>query len=246
MQRNKLLLPVTNKRTDYEQLIPLIEQTVENLPEVSTQKSIVVTADSGYSSMDRLKEPESKEYVDAYIPDAVYQGKERDKRVKEDLPFHKKYFHYNLQKDVYICPNNEELTFRRRRKERGGQMGSAYQCRSQICRRCRYFGICTKSPDGRQIRCYDNADVLYRMRQKLDTADGKMIYSRRKAIVEPALGNIKHNLGFRQFLLRGLKKVRAEFILIAIVHNIRKIAKFFRKRLLFKLPREDLIPLPAI
>lgn len=237
---------VTNKRTDYEQLIPLIEQTVDNLPEVSTQKSIVITADSGYSSMDRLKELESKEYVDAYIPDAVYQGKERDKMVKEDLPFHKKYFHYNPQKDVYICPNNEELTFRRRRKERGGQMGSVYQCRSQICRRCRYFGICTKSPDGRQIRCYDNADVLYRMRQKLDTADGKMIYSRRKAIVEPALGNIKHNLGFRQFLLRGLKKVRAEFILIAIVHNIRKIAKFFRKRLLFKLPREDLILLPAI
>jgi hypothetical protein len=84
------------------------------------------------------------------------------------------------------------------------------------------------------------------MRQKLDTAEGKQIYARRKTIVEPVLGNIKHNLGFRQFLLRTIRKVKAEFRLIAIVHNILKIAKFLKKLLLFKLPKEDLIPLPAI
>ncbi len=83
------------------------------------------------------------------------------------------------------------------------------------------------------------------MRHKLNTADGKAIYSRRKTIVEPVFGNIKHNLKFREFLLRGLKKVRAEFTLMAIVHNILKIAKFLKKLLLFKLPREDLIPLPV-
>ena len=83
------------------------------------------------------------------------------------------------------------------------------------------------------------------MRQKLDTAQGKRIYSKRKAIVEPPIGNIKQNLAFREFLLRGLKKVKAEFTLIAIVHNIKKIAKFLRKLLLFKLPREDLILLAA-
>lgn len=240
---------VINRRTDYEQLIPLIEQAETNLPELPAQKSIIITADSGYSSMDRLKELESKEYVDAYIPDAIYQGKERDKRVSEDLPFHKRHFHYNPERDVYICPNNEELTFRHRRRDKGGQMYSVYQCQIRICRKCRYFGVCTKSCEGRRITSYDNADVLYGMRQKLDTAEGKMIYRRRKAIVEPVLGNIKHNLRFRQFLLRGLKKVKAEFTLMAIVHNILKIAKSFkslRKFLLFKLPREDLIPLSAI
>jgi transposase len=235
---------VTNRRTDYDQLIPLIEQTVENLPEASTQKSIVITADSGYSSMERLKELESEEHIDAYIPDAKYQGKQRGKRIDEDSPFHKKNFTYDAKNNVYVCPNNKKLFFVRRRREKSGAMCSVYQCRQY--RSCQYAGVCTTNRDGREIRICDNVGVLYRMRQKLDTAEGKQIYARRKTIVEPVLGNIKHNLGFRQFLLRTLKKVKAEFTLIAIVHNIRKIAKLLKKLLLFKLPREDLILLPAI
>jgi transposase len=235
---------VTNRRTDYEQLIPLIEQTAENLPEVLSQESVVITADSGYSSMERLKELELKEHIDAYIPDAKYQGKQRGKRIDEDSPFHKKNFTYDAKNDVYVCPDNKKLFFVRRRREKSGAMCSVYQCRQY--HGCQYAGVCTTNRDGREIRICDNARVLYRMRQKLDTAEGQQIYARRKTIVEPVLGNIKHNLGFRRFLLRGLKKVRVEFILIALAHNIRKIAKFFRKRLLFKLPREDLIPLPAI
>lgn len=45
--------------------------------------------------------------------------------------------------------------------------------------------------------------------------------------------------------MRGLKKVKAEFTLIAIVHNIQKIAKFLRKLLFSKLPRSELAPLLA-
>lgn len=232
---------VINKRTDYDELIPLIEQTAENLPDIRTKESVIVSADSGYSSMERLKELESKEYIDAYIPDAKYQGKERGKNIDEDSPFHKKHFLYNIEKDVYVCPNNKELAFKRRRKEKSGAMCSRYMCHES--KTCQYFGICTNNPRGREISIYDNRDILYKMRQKLDTIEGKKIYRKRKVIVEPVFGNIKHNLKFREFLLRGLTKVKAEFTLIAIVHNIKKIAKFLRKQLIFKLPREDLIPL---
>ncbi len=83
------------------------------------------------------------------------------------------------------------------------------------------------------------------MRQKLDSDEGKRIYSKRKIIIEPVFGNIKHNLRFREFLLRGLKKVKAEFALIAIVHNIQKIAKFLKKLLFPKLPRSELAPVLA-
>jgi transposase len=235
---------VTNKRTDYEQLIPLIEQTAENLPEVLNQESVVITADSGYSSMEKLKELELKEHIDAYIPDAKYQGKQRGKRIDEDSPFHKNNFTYDAKNNVYVCPDNKKLFFVRRRREKSGAMCSVYQCRQY--RGCQYAGICTTNRDGREIRICDNVGVLYRMRQKLDTAEGKQIYHKRKTIVEPVLGNIKHNLCFRQFLLRTLKKVKAEFTLMAIVHNIRKIARFLKKLLPFNLPKEDLIPLPAI
>ena len=52
---------------------------------------------------------------------------------------------------------------------------------------------------------------------------GKAIYSRRKHIVEPVFGQIKSVMGFTSFLLRGLEKVKGEFNLVAIAHNLRKI-----------------------
>lgn len=233
---------VVNKANDVDRLIPLIEQTANNLPESSTHESIVLTADSGYNSMENLKELASRKNIDAYIPDPKYQTAQNGKTTPEDSPFYKDRFIYNPRKDVYLCPNHKELYFSHRKKEQGehGAYASIYRCRE--CRTCQYFGKCTKTPHGREIRIYDNTSQIYKMRSKLNTADGKRIYGRRKAIVEPVFGNIKHNLGFRQFLLRGLKKVKAEFTLIAIVHNIQKIAKFLRKLLFSKLPRSELAP----
>jgi hypothetical protein len=50
-------------------------------------------------------------------------------------------------------------------------------------------------------------------------------YRLRKQIVEPVFGQIKQARGFRQFLLRGLAKVRAEWALICTAHNLVKLAK---------------------
>jgi transposase len=61
-----------------------------------------------------------------------------------------------------------------------------------------------------------------RMRRKLKTKAGKAVYAARKAIVEPVFGQIKQARGFRQFLLRGLEKVRGEWSLVCLTHNILK------------------------
>jgi transposase len=61
------------------------------------------------------------------------------------------------------------------------------------------------------------------MRAKLHTDAGRAIYARRKCITEPVHGLIKQARGFRQFLLRGLAKVRAEFALVALTHNLLKL-----------------------
>lgn len=61
------------------------------------------------------------------------------------------------------------------------------------------------------------------MREKLDSDQGKAIYGHRKHIVEPVFGQIKSVMGFTSFLLRGLQKVKGEFNLVAIAHNLRKI-----------------------
>ena len=65
--------------------------------------------------------------------------------------------------------------------------------------------------------------VAERMRRKLSTKRGRAIYAERKKIVEPVFGQIKQGRGFRQFLLRGLQKVKGEWSLICTTHNLLKL-----------------------
>jgi transposase len=63
------------------------------------------------------------------------------------------------------------------------------------------------------------------MERKLETKVGAAVYATRKWIVEPVFGQIKQARGFRQFLLRGIEKVRGEWALICMTHNILKFHK---------------------
>jgi transposase len=67
------------------------------------------------------------------------------------------------------------------------------------------------------------ATIIDRMSRKLHRKVGAAVYARRKAIVEPVIGQIKHARGFRQFLLRGLAKVQGEWSLVCTTHNILKL-----------------------
>jgi hypothetical protein len=62
-----------------------------------------------------------------------------------------------------------------------------------------------------------------RMKRKLQTKTGAKVYAARKSIVEPVFGQIKHARGFRQFLMRGIEKVKAEWALVCATHNILKL-----------------------
>jgi transposase len=62
-----------------------------------------------------------------------------------------------------------------------------------------------------------------KMARKLQRKAGTAVYSARKAIVEPVFGQIKQGRGFRQFLLRGIKKARGEWALVCATHNILKM-----------------------
>lgn len=69
-----------------------------------------------------------------------------------------------------------------------------------------------------------NKRATKRMREKLETPEGKQAYSRRKAIVEAPFGWIKNVLGFRQFSFRGLEKVKAEWALVCLAVNLRRMS----------------------
>jgi len=70
-----------------------------------------------------------------------------------------------------------------------------------------------------------DASRLEQMERKLKTKVGAAVYARRKCVVEPVFGQIKQARGFRQFLLRGLRKVRGEWALICMAHNVLKFHK---------------------
>jgi len=64
------------------------------------------------------------------------------------------------------------------------------------------------------------------MAAKVRTPAGKALYARRKVIVEPVFGQIKEARGFRRFLLRGLQKIRGEWRLVCLGHNLLKIWRY--------------------
>ncbi len=66
------------------------------------------------------------------------------------------------------------------------------------------------------------------MRERLKQTAGRTMYSRRQATVEPVFGQIKERRRFRRFSLRGLEKVRGEWLLICLTHNLLKLYRHQR------------------
>lgn len=207
---------VTRDPSDTGQLVPMVEQTKEQIG--SPDK---VSADSGYSSGPNLQRL-AEQGIDAHIPDANYQGRQRGKQEApgEDF-FTRSCFKRDELQDCFICPAGEKLTFCSLQKVKGKEPLRLYRCTA--FKKCALKNKCTKSRNGRTITLNAYDDQFCAMRNKLDSPLGKKIYAQRKSIVEPVFGQLKENMGFQKFHLRGLKKVTGEFLLACIAYNMRKI-----------------------
>ncbi len=72
-----------------------------------------------------------------------------------------------------------------------------------------------------------NASTVDWMIHRLRTKDGRTIYGQRKSTIEPTFGIIKSIMGFRQFSLRGYEKVKAEWRIVAIAYNLKRMHRLF-------------------
>jgi transposase len=72
-------------------------------------------------------------------------------------------------------------------------------------------------------RIPDGLSAKQRMARKLRTKAGRLMYAKRKGMIEPIFGQLKQVLGMRQFSMRGLASMRGEWRLIATVHNLLKM-----------------------
>ena len=74
-----------------------------------------------------------------------------------------------------------------------------------------------------------DATIQEQMWHKLGSPAGRQVFSKRKVIVEPVFAQVKHLRGFRQFLLRGLRQVEAEWLLVCMTHNLLKLFRATRQ-----------------
>jgi hypothetical protein len=172
-----------------------------------------IVADGGYYSGRNLKYAH-KQGLDMYIP------KGRDERAV----FGQEQFVYDPGGDRYRCPNGCWLK-RGRQRQRYGVRKTTYSSTMKQCRGCRLKAACTRERF-RRLEVAETAAYERAVAMKLATPEGQAIYARRRELVEPVFGNLKFNLGFTRFSLRGLAKVKGEFLLLCIAHNLKKLSQW--------------------
>jgi len=185
---------------------------VKKAEEAMGRRCETACADAGYASTEELKKVD-KEGVKVVVPSQRQAGKE------ERGPFDKSRFRYDRERDVYLCPEGQELV-RRSRKENE----IAYRIRfRKTCLRCRHYGVCTTSKRGREVDRLKDEEVKERLEEQYRESTSQAIYRKRKEKVELPFGHIKRNLGVQAFLLRGREGAGAEMGLLTSCFNVRRM-----------------------
>ena len=203
---------VTTECNDKKQLVPMVEKSEKNLE----AQIDICKADSGYHSGDNLAKI-SRNQMEALIDDPAKQRVDND-----NFKYDKVNFKYNLETDSYICPEGKVLHLTSSTEEK-----STYKCKEYL--ECPVKSECAKKAKYKQLSRGKHEHLIEKNRAKLISDEGSKEYKKRMHTVEPVFGNIKFNLGFRQFLVRGIAKVKGEFNLMCIAHNIKKIATYCDK-----------------
>ncbi len=207
--RHKLIVAaeVTNEPTDRNWL----SRMAIDARDAMDAENLSVVADRGYSSA-REVEACIAANITPYLP------KPETSANKALGLFTKNDFRYDAERDLYVCPAGEELTFRHASHEKGRDVR---YYRTYACGHCPLRSRCTRNRQSRRISRSANEHVLEQMQARV--AARPDILRRRKAIVEHPFGTIKRWMNQAYFLTRGLLSVRAEFSLSALAYNLKRV-----------------------
>ena len=207
---------VITDSTDRKALELMVKTSDENLEEPIKE----IAADSGYSSYDNYEYLGNNNKM-GYIPDQNFR---KDLKENKD-PYHQDNFRYKKRDDKYICPEGKILAlYKTRRKDYGYRKFQIKVYKGKECLECSKKLLCT-TQEHRTISREYRKELLEQMRKRLQTDAGRKKYIQRMWTTEPIFGHLKFNLGYRQFLLRTLKKVKGEFRLMCIGYNLKKMHK---------------------
>jgi hypothetical protein len=210
---------------DTATLIPHLEGFKEDYQ----RQSETVVADAGYGSEQNYEYAEN-ESIEAYIK-YNYFHKEQKRSYKNNI-FLPSNLYYNKSEDYLVCPMGQHMKFTGT-GNRVSDLGYKYKVsmyQAQNCNGCPLRGQCHKGKSNRRIEL-NHKLLRYRKRAKERLTSEKGLYHRSKRPIEPeaVFGQIKYNNKFNRFTIRGLEKVEIEFGLVALSHNLRKMAQIANK-----------------
>lgn len=136
-------------------------------------------------------------------------------------------FTYDAERNLYICPQQQELPYRT--TDRHGYRH--YASDPKICAACPMLEKCTRSRNKRKIvtrHIWEDSKEQVRLNRL--SKSGKRLYRKRKETIERSFADAKQLHGFRYCRLRGLNNVMEQALMTAAVQNMKKIALHLERR----------------
>jgi hypothetical protein len=134
-------------------------------------------------------------------------------------------FEHATERDCYVCPEGNALTFRRCR-EMGGEDVKVYQA-YRSCGLCPRYSECITNKTGKakykQIIVRDHGEDLAAARDKFNDSEHRKRYLDRGSEVETVFGFVRGTLGFDRWLLRSAERVKCEGKLMRLAYQLRKV-----------------------
>ena len=184
-----------------------------------------IGADSGYGSQENyeyLKKKKIKNFIKY-----TYFHKEQKRSFKAQK-YHWQNMPYDEVNDEFTCPEGNKIKYIETKQEITStgflQEYRIYECEN--CDKCPNKILCTKSKGNRKINFYKKMWLLKQeAKNNLLSEEGIRMRQKRAEFSERVFAQIKWNMGFKRFMLRGLEKVDIEWGLLSFAFNIKKMHK---------------------
>lgn len=212
--KHKLIVAdeVVQDGNDLNQLHPMLSKAKEILG----VEQLEGLADAGYCSIGQIAACEL-EGITVYVPEPTRAGRQR-----QDGRFVKEQFSYDAQADAYTCPAGQLLHKSGKPQHQSGSTIQRYSCSETHCKNCPLRQNCiTEKSSNRDLWRNQHDEILQRHRERMKNSPG--ISRERSALVEHPFGTLKCRAGWTHFLVRGLKKVRGEWSLMALAYNFTRV-----------------------
>jgi transposase len=202
-----------------------LPEHIESFKEKYNQLPEVIVADAGYGSEENYQYLENRK-IEGYIK-YNYFDREQKRQRKDNNPFSVEKLYYNKQEDCYYCPMGQRMSWigEKIRVTENDYVRQITEYKAINCTGCPIRSVCHKGQSERIVSVSHKGNYLkQKAREKLESEIGIKYRKKRAVEVEPIFGNIKQNKKFKRFLLRGIEKVKIEFGLVAIAHNLMKFS----------------------